>query len=212
MIDVLLLAPYASVRAGLRVLLGESLDINVAGEARDVTTLTYLLESLQPHAILYDAGADALPELLDALAERELPIIALCDDSYEVSLLAARSTAAWSALGRSAGGDAIAEGVRATVAGLICLDPDHAHFLLDEGARFGARNLPSGDPEATLTPRESEVLQLMARGLPNKNIAARLQISLSTAKFHVASILAKLNAASRTEAVTIGARRGLVTL
>jgi DNA-binding CsgD family transcriptional regulator len=57
-----------------------------------------------------------------------------------------------------------------------------------------------------------EVLQLMAHGLPNKRIAARLGISLHTAKFHVAQILAKLDAGSRTEAVTRGARRGYVTL
>jgi len=75
------------------------------------------------------------------------------------------------------------------------------------------RSPPADDaPGVTLTARETEVLQLMARGLPNKIIAARLGISLHTAKFHVAAILAKLNASSRTEAVTLGARRGLVAL
>jgi DNA-binding NarL/FixJ family response regulator len=63
-----------------------------------------------------------------------------------------------------------------------------------------------------LTNREREVLQLMAYGLPNKQIAARLGISLSTVKFHVASILEKLRVESRTEAVTEGIRRGLVSL
>ena len=67
-------------------------------------------------------------------------------------------------------------------------------------------------PDETLTTREREVLALMARGLPNKQIAARLSISLHTVKFHVASVLAKLGASSRTEAVTLGARRGAVSL
>lgn len=63
-------------------------------------------------------------------------------------------------------------------------------------------------PAETLTAREREVLQLMAQGMPNKQIAGRLNISPHTAKFHVASILAKLGAVSRAEAVTRGARRG----
>ena len=69
--------------------------------------------------------------------------------------------------------------------------------------------MPAGE---TLTVRETEVLQLVAQGLPNKIIASRLGISLHTVKFHVAAILAKLNASSRTEAVTLGARRGYVVL
>ena len=67
----------------------------------------------------------------------------------------------------------------------------------------------AGEP---LTPRERDVLQLMAKGLPNKLIAVRLSISQHTAKFHVSAIMTKLGAASRTEAVTIGARRGLLIL
>jgi DNA-binding NarL/FixJ family response regulator len=63
-----------------------------------------------------------------------------------------------------------------------------------------------------LTSREMDVLQLLAQGLPNKIIANRLHISEHTAKFHVSSIMTKLGAASRTEAVTLAARRGLLTL
>jgi DNA-binding CsgD family transcriptional regulator len=64
----------------------------------------------------------------------------------------------------------------------------------------------------TLTPRETEVLRMLAEGAGNKQIARRLGISEHTVKFHVGSILAKLNAASRTEAVTLGVRRGLIPL
>ncbi len=67
-------------------------------------------------------------------------------------------------------------------------------------------------PLDPLTPRECEVLELLAEGLPNKTIAARLAISDQTAKFHVASICGKLGAANRTEAVRIALRRGLVTI
>jgi DNA-binding NarL/FixJ family response regulator len=67
-------------------------------------------------------------------------------------------------------------------------------------------------PGESLTARERDVLQLLAQGLPNKLIANRLHISEHTAKFHVSSIMTKLNAASRTEAVTLAARRGLLIL
>ncbi len=72
--------------------------------------------------------------------------------------------------------------------------------------------LPAGDAQATLTARERDVLDLLARGLSNKRIAAALSLAENTVKFHVASILSKLNATTRTQAVTIGVRRGWIML
>ena len=67
------------------------------------------------------------------------------------------------------------------------------------------------DPD-TLTPRELDVLRLLARGLPNKQIAAQLAVNERTVKYHVSSILAKLDVTNRTEAVTVAASRGLITI
>jgi two-component system nitrate/nitrite response regulator NarL len=99
---------------------------------------------------------------------------------------------------------ALAAAVRAAANGLIVLDPTvagttgvHAHARASENAE-------------TLTARESEVLLLVAEGLPNKAIARELGISEHTAKFHVGSLLGKLGAASRTEAVTLATRRGIL--
>jgi DNA-binding NarL/FixJ family response regulator len=100
----------------------------------------------------------------------------------------------------SASAEQVVAAIEATAAGLAVVHPDHAGSLL-------AR--PSDDP---LTPREREVLHLLAAGLGNKEIAGRLSISDHTAKFHVSQILAKLDAASRAEAVSIAMRRGLVPL
>jgi DNA-binding NarL/FixJ family response regulator len=75
----------------------------------------------------------------------------------------------------------------------------------------GLTSRPTGEPEP-LTAREREVLELLGQGLSNRRIARQLAISEHTAKFHVASVLAKLGAASRTEAVSLGLRRGLITL
>jgi DNA-binding NarL/FixJ family response regulator len=100
-------------------------------------------------------------------------------------------------------------GLNAAVSGLLVLDAVKFPSLLPEPAlTFAAL----AEPTEPLTPREREVLQMLASGLANKEIAAKLSISDHTAKFHVASILGKLGAVSRTEAVAIGIRRGLVLL
>ncbi len=211
MTQVLLVAPYASVLAGLRVLLAQFADITIVGEARDQERLAYLLTTIQPDAVLYDASTNAMVDVLSILQNSGVPLVALCDEG-EAALLLHHTSGGCSALGRSAGAEEIAAGIQAAVAGIVALDPAFARDLLVYEAiddRTGAIALTS-DP--TLTSREREVLQLMTQGLPNKNIAGRLRISLSTAKFHVASILSKLEASSRTEAVAIGARRGLVSL
>jgi two-component system, NarL family, nitrate/nitrite response regulator NarL len=99
---------------------------------------------------------------------------------------------------------ALAAAVRATATGLIVLDPSVA------GATGVHAHARTGENAETLTAREREVLLLVAEGLPNKAIARDLGISEHTAKFHVGSLLGKLGAASRTEAVTLATRRGIL--
>jgi two-component system, NarL family, nitrate/nitrite response regulator NarL len=101
---------------------------------------------------------------------------------------------------------ALAAAVRAVAAGLFVIDPE-----LASAARLHAHASTSGD-DATLTPREQEVLALVADGLPNKAIARELGISEHTVKFHVGSLLGKLGAGSRTEAVTLATRRGILSV
>lgn len=98
----------------------------------------------------------------------------------------------------------LAAAVRAVAAGLIVLDPGIA------GSARAAREAPASDTADLLTARELEVLRLVADGHPNKSIARELGISEHTAKFHVGSLLGKLGAASRTEAVTLATRRGIL--
>ena len=97
-------------------------------------------------------------------------------------------------------------GVASTLAAARELDAD-AYLVASDGAASGEEIAPE-----PLTRREVEVLELLAEGLPNKAIAARLQISDQTVKFHVSSICGKLGAANRTDAVRRGVRRGLITL
>ena len=95
---------------------------------------------------------------------------------------------------------------------VILLDADRAHPLEPLGVPVVALIDPPGGMTEELTPRETEVLAMLAEGLGNREIASRLGISDHTVKFHISSILDKLNASSRTEAVTLGIRRGLVLL
>jgi DNA-binding NarL/FixJ family response regulator len=105
--------------------------------------------------------------------------------------------------------DQLAAALQAVASGLVVLHPGNVHSAVP-AASVAPRSLD--ELVEPLTPRESEVLQMLASGLGNKEIAAKLGISEHTVKFHVASILGKLGAASRTEAVSLGIRRGLVLL
>jgi DNA-binding NarL/FixJ family response regulator len=116
----------------------------------------------------------------------------------------------WAILPRDAPMDELQTTVLAAAHGLVVLPAALAERMLSQPASVQALNpAPLDEP---LTPREREVLELLAEGLSNKLIARRLQISEHTVKFHVSSIYAKLGASSRTEAVSQGARRGLITL
>jgi DNA-binding NarL/FixJ family response regulator len=117
------------------------------------------------------------------------------------------------ALQRDATGEEIVAAISAVAGGLITLDRRLASNLLATPERPQAPTPERvADAEEPLTARELEVLQLLAEGLPNKLIASQLHISEHTAKFHVSAIMLKLGAASRTEAVTLAARRGLLIL
>jgi DNA-binding NarL/FixJ family response regulator len=110
-------------------------------------------------------------------------------------------------LPRDASQEEIVAAVEAAAAGLVTLDPASLEALLGASPRTAA-----AEPVEPLTPREIEVLRMLAEGEGNKAIAWKLSISEHTVKFHVASIMSKLRASSRTEAVTIGIRRGLILL
>ena len=105
-------------------------------------------------------------------------------------------------------GAQIAAATQAAAAGLLVLHPSEAEILWQmRGTNEAPEDLPEG-----LTPREIEVLRLLAEGLGNKEIASRLSVSEHTVKFHVASIMGKLGASSRTEAVMLGIPHGIILI
>ena len=109
-------------------------------------------------------------------------------------------------LPRSIDADEIIIAINTVLTGLIVIHPELAFF------RENPAITPLPQSQVELTPREAEIIQLLGTGMDNKAIASRLQISKHTVKFHVSSILTKLDASSRTEAVTLGLKQGLIRL
>ncbi|HET9014155.1 MAG TPA: response regulator transcription factor [Thermomicrobiaceae bacterium] len=209
---VLVAAPYPVTRAGLRGLLAEETDLEVAGGAADPSELVARSEELAPDAVLLDAGDDPDPWLEDVwrlAGGGTLPPVVLLAGAVDAAGEVLRAGLAGLLL-RDATPAEIEAALHAAAAGLVVLDRRAVGVLATEAP---ARPAPGPDSDAEpLTPREREVLQLIAEGLPNKAIAGALGISEHTVKFHVGAILDKLGAASRAEALARAARAGLIVL
>ena len=160
-------------------------------------------------------GAIVVLALESAETARALDLIGGVPSVEAVVLLAADPSAAWTAQARRSGvravlradttADELATAIDAVRAKLVVLHPEAL-----KSSR--AARAPQTKGPVALTPREQEILEALAEGLSNRLIAGRLAISSQTVKFHVAAILAKLGAGSRTEAVTFALRQGLIAL
>jgi two-component system nitrate/nitrite response regulator NarL len=201
-IRALLVADDPIARAGLAALLEGEPKVELAGSGT-LAQAAALVAGEEPEVLCWDPGerADGAARLLAAAAGR--PIVALVGRTDAGAELLRAGIHAL--LGREATGAALAAALRAAASGLSVLAPRLASAWLRPPAPL------AGGADA-LTPREREVLALLAEGLGNKGIAARLGLSEHTAKFHVNAILSKLGAGSRAEAIVLAARRGLVML
>jgi len=194
LIRLLIAAPSAVVRAGLEAVAASSPNLTVVGAHRDLSAV----DELRPDVVL---ASLPLEDLVPAPA-----IVLLNDDPQGAWTQETLRSGVRAVLSPSASPPEILAAVEAAAAGLAVIDPQELDALVSAGAR------PPAAGSQSLTPRELEVLRMIADGAPNKTIAWKLEISEHTVKFHVASIMAKLNANSRTEAVTTGIRRGLILI
>ena len=207
---VLIVAGTDTRRADLAHLASGVLNGRVALVFDSRLTLTRFAVA-KPDNVLADLdnprAADAMLEFL-AGAPAGTGSVALIDEPEPRWVRAALGASINAILARDAGPDDLQLAFQAAEAGLVLLHPSSVRGLAPEGYRH-----PSFE-EATeaLTPREAEILRLASMGLGNKDIASRLAISEHTVKFHISSILGKLNATSRTEAVSVGIRRGLIPI
>jgi len=190
-------------RGGLAALLSAEPSVEVAGEAAPDGAFRGAAQALAPDAAAWDVGAgEGFGEPIAGSVEAGVAVVALL--SSEGQAREALGAGARGIVLRSAPAARIAGALRAVADGLWVLDGPLGTGLLHP--------LPAADAPERLTPREMEVLALLAEGLPNRSIAERLGISERTAKFHASSILAKLGVESRAEAIVRAARLGLVAL
>jgi DNA-binding NarL/FixJ family response regulator len=213
-IRVLVVADNLLIRTGLTTLLTTQTDLNVVGQVAGGEALGDDLDVYRPEVVLYDLGYETVNSTrsahLDALASAlaGMPFVALLPGAREAAAVvnALDETTVYGLLLRDTPPDLMAIALNTVYHGLVTIDPALVSGLIV------AESAPQEALTESLTPRELEVLQLLAQGLPNKTIALRLAISPNTVKFHINAILGKLDVQSRTEAVIRATRLGLVIL
>lgn len=198
-------------RAGLAALLADQPGITVVGQVSADAEFPEALDVYHPDVLIWDMGWEPAQQVERLNDLRGVPVLALLANApHLVDVLPMLLGAgARGLLLPDASSEALASALTAVALGMVVIQGEIAEQALPQG--LTASDALNGDIEA-LTPRETEVLNLIAEGLPNKTIAARLSISEHTVKFHVNAILTKLGAQSRTEAVVRATRLGLIAL
>jgi two-component system, NarL family, response regulator LiaR len=206
-IRVMLVDDHTMVRRGLATFLKVFDDLQLTGEAESGEAAIQLCAEFLPDVILMDM---VMPDMDGAATTRairqqfpQVQVIALTSYKEGDLVKNALEAGAIGYLLKDVSADELAEAIRAAHAGRATLSPEAAQALVE------STNLPPA-PGLNLTEREREVLALMIEGLNNVQIAGRLSVSPSTIKSHVSNILSKLGVASRTEAVTLALRNGIV--
>jgi len=212
-IRVLIADDHDVVRQGLRLVLSQEEDIEVAGECADGLRTIARLAALRPDVLLLDMvmpGADGLV-VLEAIrsgaAGWRPNVIVLTSFQEDERVIAAIRAGALSYLPKTAAVDQIVAAVRAAARGESVLEPVTAALLVRQ-----VRDGTKARPLDVLSPRERDVLAGLARGRSNRQIARALTIGEETVRSHVSSILAKLGLTDRTQAAIFGLQQGLVPL
>ena len=210
-IRVLVVDDHPVVRAGVRTLLADAADISVVGEAGDGIQAVEEARRWRPRVILMDLR---LPELTGVEATRrilaaqpEIGIVVLTSPDAEAEVLSAIQAGALGYLAKTSPQTEFLDGIRRVARGEAWLPPHLTRRLL---AHF--RSPPGAATVESLTPRERDVLELLARGASNRKIAGRLGVAEITVRTHVSHILGKLNVSNRVEAALHALQTGLVPL
>lgn len=209
---VLVVASSPLARAGLTALLDDAAGIEIVGQSAGDAELPDALDVYRPDILIWDMGYEPMQQLERLADVGSALVLALIADAA-TALEAAPALMGAGARGlllQDADADTLAAALVALGQGLVVIVPEIAASLRTEPG-FNADTMPDMLIDS-LTPRELEVINLIAEGLPNKTIAGRLGISEHTVKFHVNAILTKLGAQSRTEAVVRATRMGLIAL
>ena len=204
-VRVALVSLYAAARAGLRSILSESSRVAVTLEVTHLSDLNYYSDPID--VIVADANNSRADDLVALAAKKEAGLVIV---GGQPEFITGRDLRGFSWLQGEAEPERIVVATLGAAVGMWVVERELA-------CRIGGSSTPavfrsSSESMHDLSSREREVLQLMTEGLSNKEIASQLFVTSHTVKFHVASILSKLNATSRTEAVMIGIRSGITAL
>jgi DNA-binding NarL/FixJ family response regulator len=211
MIKVLIVDDQSLVRAGFRLVLENHDDLEVIGEASTGTQAIDSAQRLDPDVVLMDIR---MPELDGIAATREITkrgnarVLVLTTYDLDEYVYDALQAGASGFLLKDTPPQQLVDGIRAVANGEALLAPTVTKRLIQEFTRIARRTRPPELDE--LTPRELEVLKLVARGLSNAEIANELTLSETTIKTHVTHVLAKLNLRDRVQAVVLAYESGLV--
>ena len=209
MIRVALADDQELVRTGFRHIVSAEPDLEVVGEAANGREAIELVRARRPDVVLMDVRMPVLDgiEATRRVAAQTRVVVLTTFDLDSVVFDAIRAGASGFLL-KTAPADELVRAVRVAAAGDSLLSPSITRRLVEEFARRPVATRPQGLDD--LTPREAEILQLVARGLSNAEIAAQLVVEPSTVKSHVASVLAKLGLRDRVQAVIVAYESGLV--
>lgn len=223
MVKILIVDDHTLIREGLRVVLARDSDLQVIGEARDGTEAVQKALELRPDVILMDikmphSGLQATIDILQNLPKVGILMLTVSDD--ESDLIEAVKAGAKGYLLKDSGTDVLISAVKLVASGGAILTPSMASKILDEFRIITHKDRQalraakiSGMPGAwtptqtDLTIREMEILLLVAKGASNKEIAAKLSISLPTVKTHLRNILSKLHLKNRSQAAIYAASK-----
>jgi DNA-binding NarL/FixJ family response regulator len=202
------------VRAGFAALLGTQADFAVVGTGSDGAEAVRICAEQDPDVVLMDVrmpGTDGIAATAQIVRKAERPRVIMLTtfdlDEYVYDALAAGASGF---LLKDVTAERLFDAVRVVAAGEALLAPAVTRRLIDEFARLRPRPATGASRLDSLTPRETEVLRLVAQGLSNPEIAARLVVSDETVKTHVSRVLSKLGLRDRTQAVVAAYESGLV--
>ncbi len=207
---VVLVEDHALTRAGLRTALDASPDLRVVAEAGDGPTGLAAIAAHHPDVAVVDIGLPGMDGIeLTRRARLVSPhtrIAILTVQDLETEILAALAAGADAYSLKTSPPDRIVAAIRTAADGGAYFDPHIAHIVM---GRIGSTR-PAGETDSPLTPRETDILRMIADGRGNTEIASALYIGLGTVKGHIRDILEKLAAADRTQAAVVALRRGLI--
>ena len=221
MVDVFIVDRQSLFREGIRSSLSQVEDINISGESDFGNGVLASIESSAPDVVLLDIDIPSLSGLtLCHTIKKRLPsvsVVILSSQLEDDQLFQAIKDQASACLSKTVSTEELVQAVRRSARGehpineSLLARPKVAEQILQEVRDF-SREGEVADFISPLTPRESEILDYMAQGYLNKQIASAISVSEQTVKNHVTSILRKLNANARTQAVVIAVKKGLISL